>query len=133
GPSLAISLENARSYKRISEFNQTLEKEIGKATHSLTVANQKLSHSNAKLRQMDSLKDEFISITSHELRTPLTAIRGYLWMAMHGRARSETMQQGYMERAYVSTERLIALVNDSLDISRIDSGRVQLNPVPTDI
>ncbi len=133
GPSLAISLENARSYKQISEFNQTLEQEVDKATRDLTVANDKLSRSNAKLRQLDSLKDEFISITSHELRTPLTAIRGYLWMAMHGKAQDQKTQDEYMDRAYTSTERLIALVNDSLDISRIDSGRVQLSPLPTDI
>lgn len=138
GPSLAIGLENAASYKRIQEFNQTLAQEVDKATYELTVANEKLSRSNAKLRQLDSLKDEFISITSHELRTPLTAIRGYLWMAMHreesgAKGKGQGVESQYLERAYISTERLIDLVNDSLDISRLDSGRVQLTPEPTDL
>src|SRR5690606_12688165 len=119
------ALENARSYKQISEFNVTLEHEVEKATKELQVANSKLFKNNEKLRQLDELKDEFISVTSHELRTPLTSIKGYLWMAMHGKKRDDKFIE-YMNKAYVSTERLITMVNDPLDVSRIESGRVEL-------
>lgn len=132
GPGLATALENARSYKQISEFNVTLEHEVDKATTDLKKANEKLSRSNEKLRQLDQLKDEFISVTSHELRTPLTAIRGYIWMAMNGKNKDKSYTD-YMTRAYASTERLITMVNDTLDVSRIESGRMTLAPEPTNI
>ncbi len=132
GPELAVTLDNARSYQQISEFNVTLEHEVKKATKDLQVANDKLSKNNQKLRQLDELKDEFISVTSHELRTPLTSIKGYLWMAMHGKKRDAKFVD-YMSRAYVSTERLITMVNDTLDVSRIESGRVELSIEPTNL
>lgn len=131
-PGLATAVENARSYQQISEFNQTLKSEVEKATKDLQVANEKLSKNNEKLRQLDELKDEFISVTSHELRTPLTSIKGYLWMAMHGKKRDDKFHD-YMNRAYVSTERLITMVNDTLDVSRIESGRVELSIEPTNL
>lgn len=132
GPELAVALDNSRSYQQISEFNQTLEHEVEKATTDLKKANQKLMRSNEKLRQLDMLKDEFISVTSHELRTPLTAIRSYIWMAMHGKRKDKNYDE-YMSRAYISTERLITMVNDTLDVSRIESGRMTLSVEPTDI
>ncbi len=130
GPELAVAIENALSYQQVSQFNETLRSEVNKATKELQAANEQLTRKNHQLEQLDKLKDEFISVTSHELRTPLTAIRGYLWMAMHAKRRDENFKQ-YMDRAYISSERLIGLVNDTLDISRIESGRVQLNPEPT--
>jgi signal transduction histidine kinase len=129
GPELAVAIENAHSYQQVQEFNKTLQENIDKATQQLKSANEQLSRKNHQLEQLDKLKDEFISVTSHELRTPLTAIRGYLWMVMNNRKDASTKL--YLDRAYISSERLIALVNDTLDISRIESGRVQLNPEPT--
>jgi signal transduction histidine kinase len=129
GPELAIAIENARSYQQVRDFNTTLQHEIEKATEQLRSANEQLSRKNHQLQQLDKLKDEFISVTSHELRTPLTAIRGYLWMVMHNK--KDDSAKLYMDRAYVSAERLIDLVNDTLDISRIESGRVLLNPEST--
>jgi signal transduction histidine kinase len=132
GPEFAVALENASSYRQVSRFNATLKTEISKATHDLRHANTELSKKNEQLQELDKLKDEFISVTSHELRTPLTAIRGYLWMAMHSKKKEEGFGM-YMDRAYISTERLITLVNDTLDVSRIESGRVELNPTPTNL
>jgi signal transduction histidine kinase len=129
GPSLATALENARSYRQISEFNITLRDEVEKATEQLRQANDQLTRKNRQLQELDKLKDEFISVTSHELRTPLTAIRGYLWMVLNNR--DQASFKTYLDRAYVSSERLIDLDNDTLDISRIESGRVQLDPQPT--
>lgn len=89
---------------------------------------------NAKLHQLDKLKDDFVSIASHELRTPMTAIRSYAWMALH---RSDIplspKLQKYLTRTLISTERLINLVNDMLNVSRIESGRIEVNPKPFDI
>jgi signal transduction histidine kinase len=129
GPELAVAIENALSYQQVQEFNQTLRQEVDKATKELVAANEQLSRKNRQLEELDKLKDEFISVTSHELRTPLTAIRGYLWMIINGK--KDGSHKLYLDRAYISSERLIDLVNDTLDISRIESGRVQLQPVPT--
>lgn len=89
---------------------------------------------NIKLKQLDKLKDEFVSIASHELRTPMTIVRSYLWMLMQAQngALSEK-QKLYVDRAYGSTVRLIHLINDMLDTSRIDSGRVVINLEPIDM
>lgn len=86
-----------------------------------------LQGANARLKSLDKLKDEFISLTSHELRTPMTAIKSYLWMVLNRYAHSLTAKnKEYLGRVYNSTERLINLVNDMLNVSRIESGKIVL-------
>lgn len=94
------------------------------------VSNIALEQANKKLKQLDKLKDDFVSIASHELRTPMTAIRSYVWMALNKPdiPLSEKMKK-YLDRTLISTERLINLVNDMLNVSRIESGRVEISPV----
>jgi signal transduction histidine kinase len=73
------------------------------------------------------MKDDFVSVASHELRTPMTAIKSYLWMALAGKGGKLSEKQAYyLNRSYNSTDRLIKLVNDMLNISRIDSGRISV-------
>ena len=87
----------------------------------------KIEDSNQKLRELDKLKDEFVSLASHELRTPMAAIRSYLYLALQEQAGSlNDKQKYYLERSYSSVSRLIKLVNDMLNISRIESGRMSL-------
>lgn len=84
-----------------------------------------LKDANERLKEVDKLKDEFVSVASHELRTPMTAIKSYLWMALAGKGGPiNEKQKYYLDRAYNSTDRLIKLVNDMLNISRIESGRM---------
>ena len=88
----------------------------------------KLSVANDKLREMDNTKTEFISIASHQLRTPLTSIKGYISLILEGAYGEfpETLRTP-INNIYTSTERLIALVEDLLDVSRIESGRMIFN------
>jgi signal transduction histidine kinase len=101
---------------------------------SVQQTTQQLAVANEKLKQLDQLKDDFVSIASHELRTPMTAIRSYSWMALN---RSDIPLSGklrkYLERTLLSTERLINLVNDMLNISRIESGQIALIPTPFNV
>lgn len=101
---------------------------------SLITINQQVYEMNARLHQLDKLKDDFVSLTSHELRTPMAAIRSYAWMALH---RSDVPispnMEKYLARILISTERLINLVNDMLNISRIESGRIEIKPEPVDL
>lgn len=120
-PQVAVAIENAKSYEEIKRFNITLKNEVDQATKSLKKA-------NLKLQELDRLKDDFVSIASHELRTPMTAIKSYIWMALAGKGGKLTEKQKYyLERSYSSTERLIKLVNDMLNISRIEAGRISLS------
>ncbi len=118
GPEVSVAINNAEAYEEISKFNITLKEEVEKATADLKSANEKLVG-------LDKLKDEFVYLASHELRTPMTAVKSYLWMTMQGDAGVlNDTQKLYLNRAYSSVERLIKLVNDMLNISRIESGRV---------
>jgi signal transduction histidine kinase len=77
---------------------------------------------------LDSLKDEFVSTVSHELRTPLTSIRGALGLLSAGVLGTvDTKAQNLLRIALTNTERLIRLINDILDLERMDSGRSVLD------
>ena len=79
-------------------------------------------------REIQRLKDEFISVVSHELRTPLTSIRGSLGLLAAGVLQAKPQQaQRMLEIAVNNSDRLIRLINDMLDIERIESGQVQMN------
>ena len=78
-------------------------------------------------QSVERMKDEFISVVSHELRTPMTSIQGALGMLASGLLNAEPATgQRLLEIAVDSTERLVRLVNDILDIERIESGKVQM-------
>lgn len=84
--------------------------------------------------QVDRLKSEFLANVSHELRTPLTAIKGYVDVILMGAAGTITeSQQRFLRIVKENAERLIRLVNDLLDVSRIEAGRVELNRVAFDL
>lgn len=86
----------------------------------------KLKKSNEELKKLDQVKSEFISIASHQLRAPLTAIKGYVSMIMEGSFGA--MPQKAMEplrRTFVSSEELVSLVADLLNLSRIESGKMK--------
>ena len=87
-----------------------------------------------KIKEVDQMKDEFISIASHELRTPITAIRGYLSMALDGDFGKLAVPLHHgIERADASAKRLGDLVEDLLNVSRIEQGRMQLQRKPVEV
>ncbi len=85
-----------------------------------------LKKANIKLQKLDELKDEFLSVASHDLRTPVTAIKGYLWLMLRNKENLTDKQRDQLTRIYNSSERMIALINDMLDVSRIEGGRMQM-------
>ena len=118
---LSVAINNSLAYEEIKAFNATLKDEVEHAT-------RKLKSANERLKELDQVKDEFVSIASHELRTPLTSIRNYQWMLLNDKGGTLTEKQRYYtDRAYQSTNRLTKLVTDMLNVSRIDSGRILLD------
>ncbi len=109
-----------KNYKQDVSQKEKLEK-MGK----------KLEISNKKLKKLDDAKNEFISIAAHQLRTPPTVIKGYLALAKedpNNNLDNETRDS--LSRAFASNERLIELVEDILNISRIESGKMQYDFKP---
>jgi signal transduction histidine kinase len=120
-PEAAVAIQNSLSYEEIRKFNVRLQEEIEKATGDLRQA-------NTQLKELDKLKDEFVSLASHELRTPMTAIRGSIATILEGYAGDIAPQaREFLTAAYNENDRLIRLVNNLLNISRIEAGRLTFN------
>ena len=82
-----------------------------------------------EIEKIDKAKSEFISIASHQLRTPLTAVKGYISMILEGTyGQLAEKQVRPLENVYQSNERLIKLVNDLLNLSRLDAGKIEFSP-----
>lgn len=85
-------------------------------------------------KQIERMKDEFVSMVSHELRTPLTSIHGSLGMLASGLLKADSDQgKRLLHIAVESTDRLVRLINDILDIERIESGRVKMEKATCDL
>ncbi|MEA1926107.1 MAG: ATP-binding protein [Patescibacteria group bacterium] len=121
------TIESAYLYQEIKNFNIHLKREIKKATTDLKAANKKLIIAYEKLHKLDRAKSEFLSIASHQLRTPLTSIKGFTSLLLegsYGKISKEVKE--VLEKIFLSNERLVQLVEDLLNISRIESGRFVL-------
>jgi signal transduction histidine kinase len=82
-----------------------------------------LAEQNERLRELDRLKDEFVSLVSHELRTPLTSIRGYVELLLEEGGELDGDQRRFLEIVNRNSERLLALVADLLFLAQIDAGK----------
>jgi signal transduction histidine kinase len=124
---LAVAIVNAKAYEEIKQFNLTLQDKVDKATARLRVANR-------HLKELDEAKDEFISMASHQLRTPLTSIKGYLSMLLEGDVDNNRIQQiEFMNYAFEASDRMVHLISDLLNVSRMSAGRFHIDRKPTDL
>jgi PAS domain S-box-containing protein len=104
----------------LTEANEGLERRVTERTQALTLANE-------RLRELDRLKSEFLATMSHELRTPLNSILGFtdlMRLGMSGPVSAEQRLQ--LDLVHNSGRHLLALINDVLDLSRIESGRMEV-------
>ena len=111
-----IAIENATLYSSLKESRDNLER------------------ANKRLMELDKIKDEFIGITSHELRTPMTAIKSFLWMVLQGKGGDLTdKQKGYLNKAAKATDRMVDLINDMLNVSKIEARGIELELKKVDL
>lgn len=117
---VAIALDNASAYQQIEELNVGLEAKVQERT--------------AELERADRLRSQFLSHVSHELKTPLTSIKGFLQNMLDGLAGGVTeKQQRYLMRMLDNSERLIRMIEDLLDRTRIQTGKLELAPAELDV
>ena len=127
-----VTLEERDLIERFTDI-VGLAVQNSKLYSSLQSTTRALKKANSRLKALDKLKDDFVSLASHELRTPLTAIKGYAWLMMNKKQPTSEKRKVYMDRIYTSTERLIHLVNNMLDVSRIEKGRMEFKSEKMDI
>lgn len=121
----SITVEQESAYLR--EYNERLVDRLEKKVQELTKANEALSHT-------DAMKSRFINLAAHELRTPLAAIHGYLSLLtasdspLMAHADDKTLQ--VIEGVITGVDRLRGIVQDMLDVTRIEAGTLQLRYAP---
>ena len=102
--------------------------------NGLTLGTVYLFDDITREKEIDQMKSDFISLVSHELRTPLTSIIGFVSFILDGKAGAiNDRQRNSLVRVQRQSKRLAALINDLLDISRIESGRIQMEQAPISI
>ena len=112
----ALAIENSRLYTQERQLRQELE------------------DLNQKVQEANRLKTEFVTVVTHELRSPLTSIVGYLDLLLEeeGREAAET-REAYLQIIKRNTDRLLELINDLLDIARLEAGKLELKRLPLDL
>lgn len=119
----AISVENSRLYDAVRRHADELEYRVSERTVELAEANE-------QLKELDRLKDQFVSNVSHELRTPLANVKLYLGLLEHGRPQKHA---NYLRTLNRESARLESLIEALLQLSRLDLGTVLPNMVPVDL
>ncbi len=133
---MAQEIEKNRS--ELEDLNRNLEFRVTEKTQNLTrayerlqlsnqnlaVANRELEEANKKLKELDQLKSDFISIVSHELRTPLTSIKAFAELIIMKPGMAMDRQQKLLGVINSETDRLARLINDILDLTKIEAGKL---------
>jgi signal transduction histidine kinase len=124
---LVIAIQNARSVQEVRDLNTTLEQKVEAATRELRA-------SNKRLMELDAMKDEFVSMASHQLRTPLTSVKGYISMVLEGDAgKISRSQRQLLQEAFTSSERMVHLIGDFLNVSRLQTGKFMVDQREADL
>jgi PAS domain S-box-containing protein len=118
----AVAIENAGLYAEV----QIKAEELNVACKDLETSRQDILEANERLREMDRLKSEFLATMSHELRTPLTAIIAYGELLRDERVTSAKRSE-FLEIITDQGQRLLQLIDDLLDLSKLESGKMQLS------
>lgn len=118
--------------KREEEFFSSVGNEIGIAIDNALLfedvqkTKEKLQKLNRKLEEASQIKSEFLANTSHELRTPLNSIIGFLGLSLDGYCANREEEREFLRNAQQSAKHLLSIINDVLDLAKIEAGRMEL-------
>jgi len=118
---LAMAAVNARLYSEVQAYSHAMEEKVAQRTSELEKA-------NARLLELDRLKSDFLSTVSHELRTPLTSIRSFSEILLRYDVDNTEKRKNFVSIIHNEAERLTRMIDDLLDLSKIEAGRLELTP-----
>jgi len=124
---MILSLKKSRD--ELQQWGEKLERQVEQRTADLEQKSRELSGANVRLKEMSQLKSQFLSNMSHELRTPLNSILGFsevLQEKMFGELNEK--QQEYVNYISESGQHLLSLINDILDLAKIEAGKLEMEP-----
>ncbi len=114
----------------VSIYNAWLFRDLGEQRDALRLKTIELERANSALMEADRFKSEFLALTSHELRTPLTGILGFTRLVLDGLYDDEEDMRRMLLDSYTSGRHLLDLLNDILDLAKIEAGRMQIHLEP---
>jgi signal transduction histidine kinase len=132
----ATSIENARLYRsledtkeRLADYSKTLEQKVAERTQELAEKNRALESANRQVLEANRRKSQFLAGMSHQLRTPMNAILGFTRLVLRraGDVLPERQREN-LGKVKESAENLLILINDLLDLSKIEAGRMEVHP-----
>jgi two-component system sensor histidine kinase/response regulator len=119
---VAVAVDNARAYTALATLTDHLERRVQERTHELQAVNE-------RLQEHDQRRSKFVSVASHELRTPMTSIKGFVENMLDGlTGQLSERQEHYLQRVKHNVDRLTRIINQLLDWSRLDVGRIEIKP-----
>lgn len=110
---------------KLSETNNLLESKVEERTHELRIKNEKLFEANQLAEQSKKVKEQFLATMSHEIRTPLNAILGFQELLKDTQLNDE--QKEYLESIDFAGKNLLVIINDILDLSKIEAGKFEFS------
>jgi signal transduction histidine kinase/HPt (histidine-containing phosphotransfer) domain-containing protein len=109
------------------KMRKEVEEELQRSSDGIKVLNKELQNTNAKLREFDQRKDEFVNNVSHEIRTPLTIIRESISQVADGLfGEVPAAQKTYLNKSLVAVDRLVNIINDLLAVAKIENLKLQV-------
>ncbi|HEY4306836.1 MAG TPA: ATP-binding protein [Gemmatimonadaceae bacterium] len=125
---LTRQVENERLYEALKRLNSELEGRVREATADLAEQNARLQWQSQEVERANRLKSEFLASMSHELRTPINALIGYSALMLDGvLGEVNPKQADALKRGRSAAEHLLALINDILDLAKIEAGKMPLH------
>ena len=123
---LAMAAVNAQLYAEVQAYSHAMEEKVARRTAELEKA-------NARLLELDRIRSDFLSTVSHELRTPLTSIRSFSEILLRYDVDDAEKRKKFVGIIHNEAERLTRMINDLLDLSKIEAGRLELYPEPLEL
>ncbi|MFG3818408.1 GAF domain-containing sensor histidine kinase [Limnothrix redekei] len=130
---LADQVGTAIAHATLFAESQALTHELQEKNIHLIQKQQELEEAREQAEEVSRLKSEFLANTSHEIRTPLNGVIGFLKLILDGMVDDPEEQQDFLQEAYNSAVHLLNILNDILDIARIEADRLELHLVPVNL